>query len=98
MNEGAEERLTVTWLYKSKYCSSISLVLLGGLEVVGGDVFERPLHLDVWPSGRAARDDTELQRRLTKWMPSTRGSGRCSGLTCSSSRWAWAVVQDNPKF
>lgn len=59
---------------------------------------QRPPHLEVWPSGRAARDDSELQRRLIEPVPSTRTSGRRSGLMCSSCRWAWVAVQDNPKF
>lgn len=95
-------RLTVTQLYKSKYCTSVSLVLLGRLGVVGVDVFvgerlrllaeeelQRPLHLDRWPSGLAARDDSELQQRLIEWMLSTCASGRHSGLTYPSSRWAF---------
>lgn len=69
--------LTVTQLYKSKYCTSVSLVLLGGLGVMGGDVFvgeklhllaeeelQRPLHLDVWPSGRVSSNGCRKRARV----------------------------------
>lgn len=88
MNGGAEERRT----------SSISLLLSCTNQSIV-PVFHW-FYWEDWESWEetclsvlftwtcAARDDSELQQRLIELIPSTRVSGRRSGLTCSSSRWA----------